>query len=341
MKTFGVLALVALVGLVLAGVFLSSDAALALGFGWLSFLWRVVPRMTVDWPSVMAGGAAIALFATGVHIIGRRRRRQAPALPGTGTPPWRIGWTLTIVAVVFLLFTAGIALVGITHQIGWLATYKKPRTVPALARSLWSSTNLHEIAIALENYHSMSGSFPAGGTFAADGTMRHGWASPALIFMGYSTAEVRMDLSWNHPENAVYFKCVIPQFINPSLRAPLTDAEGYGLNHYSANCHVLGANRGLKLGQITDGTATTLLAGEINANFRPWAHPINFRDPAKGINKSPDGFGGPRSAAGANFAMADGSVRFISERVDPGVLRALATPAGGETIAEEVLQPAR
>ena len=87
MKTFGVLALVAFAGLVLAGVFLSSDAALALGFGWLSFLWRVVPRMTVDGPSVMAGGAAIALFATGVHIIGRRRRRQAPALPGTGTPP--------------------------------------------------------------------------------------------------------------------------------------------------------------------------------------------------------------------------------------------------------------
>ena len=151
-----------------------------------------------------------------------------------------------------------------------------------------------------------------------------------------------MDLPWNHPENAVYFKCVIPELINPSLRgAPLTDADGYGLNHYSVNCHVLGANRGLKLAQITDGTATTLLAGEINANFKPWAHPINFRDPAKGINRSPDGFGGPRLAAGANFVMADGSVHFISERIDPAVLRALATPAGGETIAENVLQPGR
>ena len=341
MKTLGILSLGAFVTLVLLASFVSADASVNLVFGWITFLWRVVPRMTCDWPSVAVGGAAITLFAAGVHAIGRRARRPDSAQPTTAAR-WRIRWTLTIVAVIFLLFAAGIVMVGITHQIGWLATSRKPITVPGLARSTSSSTNLHMIAMALGNYRDTFGSFPAGGTFAADGSTRQGWAPPMLFFMGYSPAEVRTQFPWNHPENEASFKCVIPEFINPSLPgAPLTDADGYGLNHYAANCHVLGANRGLKVEEISDGAANTLLVGEINANFKPWAHPLNFRDPARGINRLPDGFGGPRSAGGANFAMVDGSVHFISERVDAGVLRALSTPAGGEAADEGVLQPER
>ncbi len=72
--------------------------------------------------------------------------------------------------------------------------------------------------------------------------------------------------------------------------------------------------------------------GEINANFPPWGKPMNVRDPAKGINTSPYGFGGPRYAGRAQFGMADGSVHFIRDNVSPDVMRALATPAGGEHV---------
>lgn len=72
--------------------------------------------------------------------------------------------------------------------------------------------------------------------------------------------------------------------------------------------------------------------GEVNANFKPWGDPYNWRDPAKGVNRSPHGFGGAWSERGATFLMADGSVRFISERVNPEVMKALATPQGGETV---------
>jgi prepilin-type processing-associated H-X9-DG protein len=127
--------------------------------------------------------------------------------------------------------------------------------------------------------------------------------------------------------------------INPCLaNAPQTDERGFGLDHFSANSHVFRADRGLKFEEITDGTANTLLFGEINANFQPWGKPMNVRDPAKGINRSPHGFGGAPFAGGAYFAMADGSVRFIGENVSRDVLRALATPNGGETIDPSVLQ---
>ena len=39
---------------------------------------------------------------------------------------------------------------------------------------------------------------------------------------------------------------------------------------------------------------------------------------------------------GVNFAMVDGSVRFISDSIDQAVLKALATRAGGESIDGQV-----
>ena len=93
------------------------------------------------------------------------------------------------------------------------------------------------------------------------------------------------------------------------------------------------------LKDFTNGTANTLFIGEVSANFQPWGKPSNCRDPVRGINKSPHGFGGPPGSGGALFAMADGSVRFFSDRVSPAVLKALATPDGGEPIDESALGP--
>jgi hypothetical protein len=68
----------------------------------------------------------------------------------------------------------------------------------------------------------------------------------------------------------------------------------------------------------------------VNHDFRPWGDPINWRDPAKGINQVHDGFGGPTGSHAVQFLLADGSVRRIGDDIDPTVLRALATPAAGD-----------
>jgi len=110
-------------------------------------------------------------------------------------------------------------------------------------------------------------------------------------------------------------------------------AAGYKPAHYAANSRVLSANSGMDLRKITDGSSNTILAGEVRSDIKAWGDPTNFRDPNLGINASPNGFGSPY-LGGAHFLLADGSVRFISEKIDPRTLRALATPSGNETVGE-------
>jgi Protein of unknown function (DUF1559) len=333
--------------LVLALCLAPFEVPRAIILGWLLFLLRTLPRMTVDWPSVFVGCLALVLFTLGIHGAGRAWRRTAG-----DAPRWKIRWSLAAVAVVFLLFAAGISLVGIVHQASWLFTSPGPYYVQTIpwAFERYSPNNLRQIALAMQNYNeTYDGKGPAGGTFTAEGEMLHSWETYCLVFIGYSTSDsnfsssgIDFNLPWNHPRNRKYFQSILPVFTNSLLPTPpVLDEQGFGLSHYAANIRVLGPNKPLCFTDITDGTANTFLVGEINAGFKPWGHPVNWRDPAKGINRSPQGFGGPPFGGGVYFCMVDGSVRFVSERIEPKVLQALSTPAGGEEFDVSILGSSR
>jgi len=94
--------------------------------------------------------------------------------------------------------------------------------------------------------------------------------------------------------------------------------------------------------KITDGTSNTFLLVE-NVNRTqsaavPWAS-LNVTDMTSGINGTTTGTYytfGPEShhTGGCHFAMADGSVRFVSQNIAKVSLDALATRAKGELIGE-------
>jgi len=110
----------------------------------------------------------------------------------------------------------------------------------------------------------------------------------------------------------------------------------------------------LSMNAITDGTSHTLLAGEkaIDPNVYAsgswyWDEPFFLggsystsrkgngliRDNVGDYVAARDNWGSPHPA-GPQFVFADGSVHLIPYATAPGVVAALMTPAGGETVPD-------
>lgn len=99
------------------------------------------------------------------------------------------------------------------------------------------------------------------------------------------------------------------------------------------------------MASITDGTSNTFMVGEdlpkynahsaayyANGDYASCHIPLTFRPPDKNAWWDAMGFRS-NHRGGANFCMADGSVHFVSDKIDMVLYRALATRNGGENAA--------
>jgi len=348
---------------VLVAICLFGTASEHLFLGWLYFPFRVLPQVTVDPPAALIGVVSVIGFVVLLHMTMRWLR--------AGTV-WTWRSTAALATFVLILFAAGTSMVGAVHQTVWL-TFRKGSAsasqdrVPGFLDSAktaavqWEEEHhIRSLALAADYFHDQAQFLPPGGTMTADGKLLHGWAIYIAPYGLFSGEGVDFATPWNQPPNARLFKCNFREFVNPALSGPYFDAEGYGYSHVAGNIRVLPI-RTINPGQppVTDygdstraqlasqaplrqaatesGASNTILLGSVTERFKPWGHPANIRDPALGLNRSPDGFAAPPGWSGAVFAMCDGSTRAISRKIDPEVLRQLATPASGERVPEEVL----
>jgi hypothetical protein len=189
----------------------------------------------------------------------------------------------------------------------------------------YSKNHLKMFGLAFHNYHDVYSTLP-------DEASGESWETQLLPYLDYANTYNSMDHTkpWNDPVNDVATMQSIEYLANPEYRERF-DARGYGLSHYAGNSQWLAPGAVLNFSSVTDGTSHTILAGEIAGGFTPWAKPGNLRDPSQGLNTGLGSFGHPRGN-GVLFLLGDGSVRFLAEDIDPKVLKALATPAGGEVI---------
>jgi prepilin-type processing-associated H-X9-DG protein len=307
--------------------------------GWITYLYRVIPQVRIDGSAAATAIACLVLIAAGSHQIFswiHAQTRQAQESEGCDDRRWPMRWTCWMVAVVLLMFVAGIATVGITHQVGWLLTSDRliaSDSMGAAWRAL-STNNLKQIGLALHQYLEKHESFPPAGTFDQHGRPLHGWQAMILPFMEFQAElhnRIEFGVPWNDVRNAAPYRTPVTQYLRPPIDQT-KDAAGYALSHYAGNVSMLGGSVSRTLRDVSDGGSDTIMAGEVVSNFKPWGDPTNWRDPALGIDRSPHGFGSP-SPGGANFLFVDGSVRFLKDRTDPSVLKALSTPAGGEKVS--------
>jgi hypothetical protein len=310
-------------------------------FGWIWGVCKFVVGLANEPAAVGFGVLAFLLLPIAIHFfvaqIAKRRNKQ-----------WTFKKSFVVSSLIVLIAGAGIATVGGVHEIIWLFGSKEP-IVKVWYNSHWSprmssANKLRQLCIGFHIYLDINERLPFGGTILDDGRLGHGWITQILPYLEQTALYKRIDLSkpWNDPVNAPVFQERVMSALASSYLRELPDEEqkdqhGFAKTDYAANQFVFSVGKSLRVEDMTDGFSHTIFAGEAVQNLQPWGSPINSRDPKLGINKSPLGFGSEH-VNGINFVLGDGAIKFLNKNTDPKILKALATPNGGEPESKEVVK---
>ncbi|HEV3004659.1 MAG TPA: DUF1559 domain-containing protein [Pirellulales bacterium] len=194
------------------------------------------------------------------------------------------------------------------------------------AKRAQAQNNLKQIALAFHNYADVNGHFPPSVAIGKDGKTPHSWRVAILPYVEGQEVynQYKFDEPWDSDHNKTLLAQMPPYFRDAGAE-PTTTVSSYFV--LTGDSTIGGSKNGTKFLEILDGTSNTILLVEAKRDI-PWTKPEDIGyDPGKPLPK----FGGWR-AGGFNAALADGSVRFISDTIDEKVLRALITKAGGEAI---------
>jgi prepilin-type processing-associated H-X9-DG protein len=193
--------------------------------------------------------------------------------------------------------------------------------------------NLKQICLAIQNYHNRHGRFPASATFDNRRRPLLSWRVTILPFMDEEALyrEFHLDEPWYSPHNKALLSKMPKAFACPSneRRKGYSEMSAYQVI-VGPNSMFTGGPDGVRLDDVTDGTADTILVVE-TSDLAPWTapHDVAF-DSASTVAVCGSGHPG-----GFNAAMADGAVKFLKSTTDPGVLLSLMTRNGGEVIRPE------
>ena len=196
-------------------------------------------------------------------------------------------------------------------------------------RRAQSMNNLHQIGLAMQNYNSTLGSFPARANFDAQGKPLLSWRVHILPYIEQDALykQFHLNESWDSPHNRPLIAAMPKVFQNPS-----SPAAKPGMASYLAVCGkglMFEGTTGRKASDIRDGTVDTIAVVEADDDRAvEWTKPQDWEwdatKPLAGLGHAhPGGFGA---------AFADGSVHFISASIDPTLFHALLTIAGNEPV---------
>jgi len=221
------------------------------------------------------------------------------------------------------------------------------------ARKTGCKNNLHQIGIALHNYHDTHGKLPTGciewRNWDSPSTHRQlAWSAMLLPFLEQQNLHNQIDFGkpFDAPENQQAAETMLPVYICPSepsdsIKPGHTTYGGlYGERIVDTNPDdgVFLYDRSIRFRDLTDGLTNTLIVAEdVGGPEKQWINGRNVFVVAHGIN-DPAAWSGDneiRSTHGGGGAMvlyADGRATFLSDTTSQDLLGRLITRAGGEVI---------
>ncbi|MBI3464996.1 MAG: DUF1559 domain-containing protein [Planctomycetes bacterium] len=235
-------------------------------------------------------------------------------------------------------------------------------------RQVQCSNNLRQLSLGVFNYSSAYKRLPIGTVGHRDllPEKRFSWYVAVWPFLegGMSELLVEQTTSWDAPVNREPRIKRIPKgegktevvrlrfielFSCPSTskdyRAPGIQSTHYvgiagigtdspRLDVHDANSGIWGYDRQMAIDDIVDGTASTILFMETCVDIGPWL--AGGPPTVRGVHPKESPFFGVHGQFGGlhpdccQTAFADGSVRLLSNSIDPTIFEAMTTFAGGE-----------
>jgi hypothetical protein len=195
------------------------------------------------------------------------------------------------------------------------------------ARRMQSINNMKQFGLAMHNYHNAHKHFPAAASYSKDGKPLLSWRVMLLPMMEYGNLydQFHLDEPWDSEHNKKLIDKMPAEYRSPKskLREP-------GMTNYLVPVGpgtVFEGREGMKIKDITDGTAHTFMALEVDDDHaviwtKPDDLPYDPKEPAKGL-------GGLYK----NFFVAlfcDGYVRAIGLPCPDEALRAAFSAAAGD-----------
>ena len=221
------------------------------------------------------------------------------------------------------------ALISILTVLGiWLIPFPVTERTPGCADMC--SNNLKQIGIGLQLYHGKHNSFPARNRTLPDDSPGVSWRVAILPYIEQQNLydEFHLDEPWDSRHNLSLANSHPDLYACPSARGPSKIVTNYAAIGGVNGCWPNG--KPIATQDITDGTSNTLLVVESHSFNAAWSEPRDL-DPATmswSINQKVGISSG--HPGGAQVLWADTSVRFLTEKVDPQVLRELANRHDGK-----------
>lgn len=237
--------------------------------------------------------------------------------------PRKFNWWWVIAPV---LFVVGIALL-------------LPPISPAreAARRAQCQNNLRQIGLAMFAYHDAYQCFPPAYTVDGHGQPLHSWRVMLLPYLEREELynQLRLDEPWNSPHNQE----VVKGWDTPSVFRCPSAVDDERLTNYLM---IVGPGtisdgpNARRREEIVDGPGKTLAVVEAIGHGVAWYEPrdLDFGQMSFKINDEKGKAIRSEHPGVATVLFADRSVHWISEDIDPELLKGLTTIASGEDLQE-------